>query len=386
VLRRQRLFLPQPQTAQNLLKPFFMPSIPALSPAVALSLALQELGQADQRRTYAAGTTIFATGDPGDGLYVIESGEVQILATIGTNESRPLATLGPGDFLGEMAVLDSAPRSAGARAAKDTVALYVSREDFLQLLDRRPTLALDLIREFSRRMRALNQKYIDEIVQAEVLATVGRFAGTIVHDFKTPLSTIGLYAELAAKEKATPATRAEAADGIARQITRLTDMLNEIIDVTRPSGRTVELTSADFAAFAAPLLLELRAQAEKSDCTLVADAPPARPVRLNAPRLSRLFFNLVGNASEAMPKGGPITVRFRVEENALHTEVHDAGPGIAPEIMERLFQPFATHGKTKGTGLGLAICRRIAEDHGGRIWARNEPAGGATFGFTLPLA
>lgn len=362
-----------------------MPSIPALSPAVALSLALQELGQADQRRAYAAGATIFATGDPGDGLYVIESGEVQILAAIGTNESRPLATLGPGDFLGEMAVLDSAPRSAGARAAKDTVALYVSREDFLQLLDRRPTLALDLIREFSRRMRALNQKYIDEIVQAEVLATVGRFAGTIVHDFKTPLSTIGLYAELAAKEKATPATRAEAAEGIARQITRLTGMLNEIIDVTRPSGRPTELTTEGFAAFATPLLGDLRALAEKADSTLVADQPPAVSVRLNAPRLARLFFNLVGNATEAMPKGGTVTLRFAVEGGELLTEVRDHGPGIAPEIMERLFQPFATHGKSKGTGLGLAICRRIAEDHGGHIRARNEPDGGATFSFTLPV-
>jgi signal transduction histidine kinase len=54
-------------------------------------------------------------------------------------------------------------------------------------------------------------------------------------------------------------------------------------------------------------------------------------------------------------------------------------------VAERLFQPFATHGKAHGTGLGLSICRRIAEDHGGRIWARSAPGQGATFGFSLPL-
>jgi two-component system sensor kinase FixL len=66
--------------------------------------------------------------------------------------------------------------------------------------------------------------------------------------------------------------------------------------------------------------------------------------------------------------------------------VEDTGHGIAPEIAQSLFKPFATHGKTHGTGLGLTICKRIVEDHGGKIWAAaGEPGKGATFSFTLPL-
>jgi len=67
------------------------------------------------------------------------------------------------------------------------------------------------------------------------------------------------------------------------------------------------------------------------------------------------------------------------------TELADTGPGIAPEIADRLFDAFVTHGKEYGTGLGLSICKKIIEDHGGRIWARNEPGGGAVFAFSLPV-
>ena len=73
-----------------------------------------------------------------------------------------------------------------------------------------------------------------------------------------------------------------------------------------------------------------------------------------------------------MPDGGEIFLRFRGDEKEIVTEIEDTGPGIAPEIADKLFQPFATHGKDPGTGLGLSICKKIIEDHQGRIWARNE--------------
>src|SRR5208283_1943513 len=113
--------------------------------------------------------------------------------------------------------------------------------------------------------------------------------------------------------------------------------------------------------------------------------PPARQVRLSARRVSRVFYNLCGNARDFMPDGGKIFVRFHVDENEIITEIEDTGPGIAPEVADKLFQPFATHGKARGTGLGLSICKKIIEDHGGRIWVRNEPGRGAIFCFALPL-
>jgi signal transduction histidine kinase len=86
-----------------------------------------------------------------------------------------------------------------------------------------------------------------------------------------------------------------------------------------------------------------------------------------------------------MPDGGKIYLRFQQDAKEVVTEIEDTGPGIPPEIADKLFEAFATHGKKHGTGLGLSICKKIVEDHGGRIWARNEPNRGAVLAFALPL-
>jgi len=345
------------------------------------------LGATARTRRFRAGERLFSAGDPGDGFYMIEAGRVQISATVGNAEPRLLATLGPGDTVGEMAVLDDAPRSATASAETDTEAKYVSRAELLQLLERQPGLALRLIREFSNRVRTLNSKYIDEVVQAERLAVIGRFAGTIVHDFKNPLTIIGLAAELACSDETSPPMRAKAQDKIARQVERMTNMLHELIEFTKPTGQRPALRPVDFARYMTPLAEEIRQEiAERGVKLIVEEAPPNLEVRIQTQRLSRLFYNLLNNAVDEMSDGGKIFLRFIVAEGELRIEVEDTGRGIAPEIAQSLFRPFATHGKAHGTGLGLTICKKIVEDHGGRIWALSgEPGKGATFCFTLPL-
>jgi signal transduction histidine kinase len=364
-----------------------MLSTSAHNPSGALGTELATLAATGQTHSYRAGEVIFLAGAPGDGFYVVQTGCVHLTAVVGENEPRVLAAVGPGDFFGEMAVLDEAPRSATAIAQTDTTALFLGPDALLQLLDTRPRLALDLIRDFSRRMRALNQKYVDEIIQAERLAVVGRFSGTIVHDFKNPLAVIGLAAELGCGESTAPAMRAKAESTIARQVERMTAMLQELIEFTRPSGQKVVLHSVNFAAFMAPLAEEIGQEvANRKVQLLLSSAPPSVTVRIDAQRLSRVFYNLVNNAVDAMrEEGGTVTFRFILDGKALRIEVEDNGKGIAPKIAQKIFEPFATHGKAHGTGLGLSICRKIVEDHGGRIWAQSEPDRGALFCFTLPL-
>jgi len=118
---------------------------------------------------------------------------------------------------------------------------------------------------------------------------------------------------------------------------------------------------------------------------LAAEGVPTVKLPLDPKRLRRVFFNLVHNATDAMPDGGTVSVRFRVSSTEVTTEVEDTGPGIAPEIADKLFEAFATFGKSHGTGLGLSICKKIVEDHGGRIWVQNQPGKGALFCFALPL-
>jgi signal transduction histidine kinase len=351
-----------------------------------LNEQLRALVPEGHARAFKSGEVIFAAGDPGDGFYVVNSGAVRISAVVGQNEPRVLATIGEGDFFGEMAVLDDAPRSATATAEGETTAIFLGRDRLLQLLERQPQLALSLIREFSLRMRALNQKYLDEIVQAERLAAVGRFAGTIVHDFKNPLTVIGLAAEIAFQDSVPLAVRQKAQLRIGQQIQRITNMLHELIDFTKPAGHRPNLQPANFATFMTPMAEELSHEAAERKVEFVLqDPPPAVEVQIDPQRLSRLFYNLVNNAVDEMRSGGKIYLRFNVNEKELTVAVEDTGKGIAPQIASSLFQPFSTHGKAHGTGLGLSICKRIVEDHGGRIWADSAPGKGATFSFTLPL-
>lgn len=351
---------------------------------------LQALAQPEHIRLFRAGEAIFSAGDPGDGLYVVASGRVEIVAIVPEGDDRPLGDIGPGGFFGEMAVIDEEPRSATARAAVDTKTFFFTTEQLLELLDGRPHLALTLVREFSRgfsnRMRAMNQKYLDDIIQAERLAIVGRFAGTIVHDFKNPLQVIGLAAELACHERTAPPMRLKAQSRITLQIERMTNMLQELIEFTKPSGQRPKLTAVNFSRYMNPLAEEIRTEiAERGVALEVSNPPPEISVAIQPQRLSRLFYNLLNNAVDEMSGGGKIFLRFSVEGGAIQVEIEDTGRGIAPEIAQSLFQPFATHGKAHGTGLGLTICKRIVEDHGGKIWVRSEPGKGAIFVFTLPV-
>jgi signal transduction histidine kinase len=130
---------------------------------------------------------------------------------------------------------------------------------------------------------------------------------------------------------------------------------------------------------------ELQKEIARKSVGIEFETPPPQVKLLFHPqRLARVFYNLIFNAVDEMPDGGTIRLRFELKDGEVVTEVADSGKGIAPEIVERLFEPFATFGKTKGTGLGLSISRRIIEEHGGRIWARNGADKGAVFAFALP--
>jgi signal transduction histidine kinase len=338
-------------------------------------------------KLYTDAQFIFKEGDPGDGLYLVQQGQVRISARIGNaNNTRPLALIEPGDFFGEMAVLDNEPRSANAIAVGQTKLLFLPRDDVLAFLERSPLATLNLVREFSRRMRDFNRRFLEEMIQADRVAMVGKFAGSIVHDFKNPLSIIGMSAELGTMPDVAQDVRDTARERIGKQIDRMTSMIGELLEFTR-GLRKAELATRDFAEFLLPLIADLRLESAARRVTIeLENDPPKLNVGIDEKRLPNLFYNLVHNAAGAMkPKGGKVVFRFLTNPTHLTIEIEDTGKGIPPQIMGRLFEPFATYGKAGGTGLGLSICQRIAEDHGGSLTARNSPAGGAIFSITLPI-
>lgn len=336
-----------------------------------------------QPRHCNAGEIIFREGDPGDGLYVVLAGQVEISGRISGEQTQLLSQVTAGQLFGEMAVIEALPRSATATARQQTTVAFFSNTDMKTWLESHPPLATALLQLVSHRLREFNQHYLREVVQAERLAAVGRFARSIIHDLKNPLNIISLTNELLARPDAATAARATAQTRIAKQVDRINDLITDMLQFTEQ--RSITLRPTNYREFIAQIVAELRTDLEGRGVRL--DCPEAAPevmVLMEARRLRRVFYNLATNAAEAMPPDGTLTIRFRVNAGEVVTELSDNGPGIAAEMLDRVFQPFATHGKAHGTGLGLSICQKIVSDHGGQITAYNAATGGAVFAFQLP--
>jgi len=346
---------------------------------------LRAISQVTTERQFSAGEAIFQEGEAGNGIFVVKTGRVQISAALENGERHVFSDVQPGDIFGEMALLDDHPRSATASAAEKTTVLFIPRAEMVNLLHRSPDLALLLVQEVSQRLREFNRHYIRGVLQAERMALVGRFASSIVHDLKNPLSVISLSTNFLCTEKANEEARKDCQQLINKKIELITTLVDEILEFTRGGTARSELIPTYYGDFVRAVLDDLRGQTDLKSVSLeYENAPPTVKVALNPRRLNRVFYNLIGNAIDAMPNGGQIKLHFQLSGDNVITEIEDTGPGIAPEVVETLFEAFVSFGKTRGTGLGLSITKKIIEEHHGRISARNRPGGGAIFSFTLP--
>ena len=342
------------------------------------------MGPVGRKVSFPAEHVIFREGEFGDGIYIIDEGAVEISAAMPERQCRVLSLLGKGEFFGEMAVVDEQPRSASATTRVETHARFITREEVWSLLGRSPLLLIALMREVSTRMRRSELRCTEDVFQAERLALVGRFAQSIVHDLKNPLNTIRMGVDVACVADSSPAVRAEAGTIVRAQVDRLAGMIQEVLEFTRGTARSLVLESSDFCEFIRGAIAEMQPVAAERGVRIECEGePPATNVFMDRVRLMHVLNNLVNNAVDAMPSGGKITLRFRLADREVLAEIEDSGPGIAPEVATRVFEPFFTHGKSQGTGLGLSICKRIIEDHGGRIGVLNEPGRGAIFSFSL---
>ncbi|HEY5909972.1 MAG TPA: ATP-binding protein [Verrucomicrobiae bacterium] len=345
---------------------------------------LRTLPRIAREQSFGPGQEVFREGAPGDGLYVVKDGLVEISVLVGSVR-HVFSEVRPGDFFGEMAVLEDKGRSATATARQPSIVYFIPNAEVLKLVGSSPELAMTLLREISHRLREFNHQYLREVLQAERLTVIGRFARSIVHDLKNPLNIIGLTAEMAGMARLAPELRQDATNTIRLQVDRISEMVNEILDFTQGTQSQLVLPPMDYGEFVGRAVEEVRRETALKNVTIeLQNPPPSVPLLINPKRLRRVFHNLAQNATEAMSEGGHIFLRFTATPAEVVTEFEDTGPGIASEIADHLFQAFATYGKMHGTGLGLSICKRILEDHRGWIKALNQPGRGAIFAFGLP--
>ncbi len=347
----------------------------------------RQLLAAARVETFPAGRRIFEEADPSDGVCLVESGAVEIVKRISGEREAVLAVIGPGDYFGEMGVIDGCGRSAGARAAEDSELTVIPAGAFLETLRAAPSrVSLHFLRHIGENLRSTNARYIAEALRKEKLEAVGEMAASIIHDFRNPISAIKLTSELLRMVGNPSPETVSFCAGIERQVEHMAAMVQDILDYTRGESRLEKerMTVEELFAEAGNLSGDFLRRAG-INCLF---EPAAAAVEVDRNRFLRVFQNLLSNAAEALGEaGGEITVRAAAAaEGDIEFRVADTGPGVPESIRETLFEPFVTAGKRRGSGLGLAIARTIVEAHGGTISLETGKDGGTVFIIRLPRA
>src|SRR5262249_50405741 len=223
-----------------------------------------------------------------------------------------------------------------------------------------------------------------EARRAERLAAVGQLAAGVAHEIRNPLTSALLLIETARKDPAAGGLTEQDLDLIEQELAPVERSIQAFIDYAGPAR--LERSEFDLTDVVRDALGLARGRTEQQRVEVRLDVPEAG-LRVNADRdqLRQVVLNLVLNALDAMPSGGKLLIAVRRTSHGVGLTVADTGAGIPPDIVPRLFEPFAT-GKDTGLGLGLVVSKRIVEDHGGAIRGSNRPEGGACFEAEFPAA
>lgn len=335
--------------------------------------------------TFPPRQAIFDENDPSDVIYLVLSGRVELRKHSSADQFLTLAYASENDYFGELGVLDGSGRSASAHTQTEVTAATLPRKPFLDVLSRCPwETTMGLFMHVIENLRMTNARFVQERIRKEKITLIGEMANSILHDFKSPVTSIQLAIDLISRRHEDAESR-QACATIARQLRRMSSMVEEVLEFARGEARLNRRPVALRELFAD--LVSLNEDAVRQAGATVQVRAPDMTVVLDHDRMIRVLQNLLTNAVEAIGPGknGLITFSARRHAGACEISVHDNGPGIPKVIWGALFQPFTTHGKPGGTGLGLAIAKGIVGAHGGEIAFEVKKGAGTTFQIRLPM-
>ncbi|WZP00637.1 ATP-binding protein [Isosphaeraceae bacterium EP7] len=228
---------------------------------------------------------------------------------------------------------------------------------------------------------------MEERVQLlEKFVSLGTLAAGLHHEIKNPLTALSIHVQLMEKRLGGPGP-AKPVDELLGVVKSEIQRLNGVLDGFRDFASLHRLTlrPTDISCLLRDTLRLIGPQALQQNVDVASSLPdPAiGPVSMDADKFKQAVLNLVLNALEAMPDGGKLRLDASAYGRELRVEVSDTGPGIAPEIQQDLFKPYAST-KDRGTGMGLPLSEKVVSQHGGRIEYRTGPHG-TTFCIAVPL-
>ena len=379
---------------------------------------LEEVAALTELRTYPPGHVLCHEGAYEEVLYIIADGQIVITQKLMEGEQdRVLRYGGTGDVVGEMALIQSAPRAATVQTITECTVLEMEKRDFETILSRSPRMAMDIIRITLDRLRSNDQRAIRDLQKTnKILRQLDRnkleFIMIAAHELRTPLTVLNGYVNLmrSLSETRENTALAEVTDGILKGTNRMHKVVNMMLDLTRIGSESLKVASepVPIERIIHDLVRDLeQAAAERNIQFSVAHAEGTPEIKGDPPLIQKALYQLMVNAIKYTPDGGKILITTRpsvMEDNSpsLEIAVRDRGIGIDAEHHDLIFEKFyqvgtvALHssGKTTfkggGPGLGLALVRGVAQAHGGKVWV--ESAGhdevnltGSTFYLMLPL-
>ena len=362
---------------------------------------LAALRQAMQTRLLAADDFIYKEGEPSESIFVIRSGLVSILRETeqGTLE---LESRGPGDVVGESALIEVAPRYATAKCKTDTRVFELSRKQFFAVMTAYPQVAQHVLGVLSlkvrdseiRRLRELELQTIElqrYLTDQQRLAIKGEMAAQIAHDLSNFIQSLGGFLQLAQRDVAHNQSEKAVAHLKAAQqsFEHVRLYADSLLYSEHPARKKQKLDLNDFIIGQLTFLLP---QKKLASIKIRTDLQPGLPMMLLDPfGIQQVLYTLAVNAAEAMtssPGDKPVILvrtRRRDADDCIVISFIDNGPGIEPLTLERMFRQRVSTKQT-GHGFGLLNVMRIIADHGGTVSVGNLNPHGAEFTITLPCS
>ncbi len=361
------------------------------------------LNQAAGSQCYATQADILLEGETGTTLFILGSGQADILVQANDQEIL-IDSIGPNSYFGEMAFLGETTRTATIRAKTDCQVLTIDEIDFMPIARANPKLLRDLLRQIIGHLRRNDQAVISELnaknkdleeayadlAEQEELRT--QFIATLSHEIRTPLTSVRGFLSLIARGALQGDSLHVAFESISRNVERIVGLTNDLLLMHELHPTPLEFSYVNLADVLIEALNNIRVTLNGNSTDVKLDISPNLPLLFADQRALTLAVRaLTENAFKFNPDQMPISIQATTNDNnEVIIAVQDEGIGIAKADQSRIFEPFVRLEKEgsqylfPGLGVGLTIARFVVERHNGRIEVESTPQQGSTFTIHLP--
>ncbi len=367
-----------------------------------------ELIASGKVRSYPANTVLCHEDAVESTFYIVLQGQVQVTKLISEvhNQVRLLNTLKAGDFFGEMALLQDAPRAASVTTTEPTTVLEIRKEHFNELMRSSASMSRAMVQEVVRRLRENDAMAIEDLrIKAGELAAAYQqlaeqeyarreFLTTIAHELRTPLTAANGFLQMVEMWQASgQSLNAEAQQAAiktaSRHIQQIITLVNDILFVQEMDLILPHFSPTDLPGLLRTVAERGQARLLENNVRLVMDIHPGLPpVSGDARSLERAFGAILDNAIKFSYEDGQVEIAAGQQDRLVWVEIRDHGVGIPEDIRSRIFDRFfhidQIEGRMfRGLGLGLSIARQVIEQHQGKIEVYSQPGKGTTVRISL---